>query len=434
MRIVISGGGIAGLTLALKLLQNEINVTLLEKQAGPSAKTKGELLQPKSLAILKTLGVIEPILQNAQKIERTIVQELGLPPAAEQEAYMDYRILQHEFNYAVMIPHERLKQILLEACLRYRSDFYVANAKVISLNPAHETLKNQCSYEKEGLTETIEGDFFVGAEGKTSPIRKILKIPWRQKKYNHHFLTISFPRPPQLTEAMLIAKGAYFLGMFPLPNHRVRTVFMIKPDEYKQLLQLGIEELYRKFIEIYPPLDGFIQQVKSFKEIQLMIPESNHVTHYVRGNAVVIGDAAHSVHPMAGEGMNLAIQDADILGDLFVWMKEIGSMDKRWLRKYEQVRKPRVQYIASISNLSAIVYSLKFSIWRRFRMRIFRTIQENELLHLKQMLNISGLGIWRETWLDRLRQVGIWRNANKHPPIDQSPYIFTEADDYPWRK
>lgn len=74
---------------------------------------------------------------------------------------------------------------------------------------------------------------FIGAESISSPFWEELDILLKQNKYNHYSLTVSFPRPQTLTEAKMIVQGHYFLGLFPLPEYRVRTVLLIKPEEYK---------------------------------------------------------------------------------------------------------------------------------------------------------------------------------------------------------
>lgn len=434
MKVLISGGGIAGLTLALKLLQQQVDVVLLEKNTAPSAKYKGELLQPKSLAILKDLGVIERILESGHRIDRTVVKELGLSKLGLQQAELHYGVLKHEFPYALMIPHEQLKQILLEACLKLSPTFYQAGVKLISLGPLNHPIKTEAIIERNGQIESIKSDFFVGAEGKISPVRKSLRIRLRKKAYNHQFLTVSFSKPPTLTDATILTKQRYFLGLFPLPNDRVRSVYLIKPDEYKEIIREGLDSFYQRYIDLMPEMEGYVNQINSFKDIQLMIPEGLHTDRYVRGNAVIIGDAAHSVHPMAGEGMNLAIQDADILGDLLHWMNEQGLSDPRYLRRYEQVRKARVQLISSLSNQSAQVYSFHHALWRRFRIKVLQTIQRNDRLHFKQILNISGLGAWRETLFDRLSEVGFIPPLNLPNEFDQEQYFYDKKQDYPWRK
>lgn len=429
MRVFISGGGIAGLTLALKLLQHNIDVLVVEKNKVPSTKYKGELLQPKSLDILKDLGVIDQVLKYGKKISRTIIKELDINKQAE----WDYSILDHEFNYAWMIPHEKLKEILLEACLQLNPSFYRKGVKFLSLEPTEGDLKEEALIEKSGQTERVSSDIFIGAEGRISPVQKDLGIARRKKKYNHQFLTVTFPKPPNLKEATIVAKEDQLLGVFPLANDLVRTILLIKPGEYKQMIQSGLETFYKKYTDLMPLMDGYVHQIDSYKSIQLMIPVGFHAESYVKGNAALIGDAAHSVHPMAGEGMNLAIQDADILGELLAWMNQHDYEKPELLRWFEKVRRPRAAHVSDISHQSALVYSYNSKPWRRFRIQVLQRIQQNKRLHFKQMLNISGLGEWEETLTDRFAQAGILKPKRLTNNFNQADYFYTKKDDYPWK-
>ncbi|MDE5412740.1 FAD-dependent oxidoreductase [Alkalihalobacterium chitinilyticum] len=431
MNVFISGGGIAGLTLALKLLQNNINVTVVEKNAKPSPKYKGELLQPKSIEILSHLGLGDQLLKYGEKIEQMIVKEIE-PTHQVKYAKWDYRILDHSFNYAMMIPHEKLKEILLDACHQLNDHFYFGDTKFITLEPEGTGLKQVAVIEQAGEEKRIPSDFFVGAEGRMSPVRQTLGIGLKRKKYNHHFLTVSFPKPSQLKEATIITKGDQLLGVFPLPNDLVRTVLLIKSGEYKQLLRSGLDTLHQRYIDLMPAMDGFVQSVDSFKKIQLMIPVNHHAETYVFENTAIIGDAAHSVHPIAGEGMNLAIQDSDVLGELLTWMDRTNQLDPTLLRWFERVRRPRVEYISNLSHLSALVYSYDFALWRKFRMQVLQRIEKNSYLHFKQILNISGLGAWKENMFDRLMQAGFPLAQHLGPSFNQKEHFYTKEDDYPW--
>ncbi len=99
-----------------------------------------------------------------------------------------------------------------------------------------------------------------------------------------------------------------------------------------------------------------------------MVPIRQHTDRYVKDSFVLIGDAAHSVHPMAGEGMNLAIQGADVLGELLGDMYETGNQDQvKWLEEYENVRKKRVKSIMDLSHMGGVVYGKSGVAWQRSR-------------------------------------------------------------------
>jgi 2-polyprenyl-6-methoxyphenol hydroxylase-like FAD-dependent oxidoreductase len=135
---------------------------------------------------------------------------------------------------------------------------------------------------------------------------------------------------------------------------------------------------------------------------------------------------------MAGEGMNMAIQDADVLGSLLAWMFQTGRTEQTLLRWYERVRKPRAQFVAGISHLSALAYSFPFTMAHALRARVLAHIANNEYLLKQYMTNISGLGMAKETIFDRALQLGLLP-TNWGATFLRSPTVwFSERTDYPW--
>lgn len=427
-QVLISGGGVAGLTLALSLAKQHVHVIVIEKQNSPKVKYKGELLQPKSLFILERLKVISKVIAAGKKIFSTQVEEV-LSNHTKNVTW-DYRILESKYNYALMIPHEKFKKILLKEAEQYEHFTYLNPAKFMAFTDEVDPLKQKAIIMIDKNEIKIKANIYVGAEGRVSPIRKLSKIGLRENQYNHQFLTVSFPSPPEIKGGKIISKGSRFLGMFPLPDQKVRTVIFIKPGEFKELKKGGLNYFHELYYKLFPPMEGFVNQIKSWKEIQLMIPHRHNAKSYVHNNRVIIGDAAHSVHPMAGEGMNLAIQDSDVLGELIPWVLDSGNYDD--LYWYEKVRKPRVEFISKLSHHSALTYSFSHDLWRRFRMHVLNNVEHSNWLHFQNMLNISGLGMLPETFKDRITQI-MGTHQLYDPDFEQAEYFFTEKDDYPWK-
>ncbi|QFT88475.1 Pentachlorophenol 4-monooxygenase [Bacillus sp. THAF10] len=424
--VLVIGGGVGGLAVALKLAKCGVGVTVVEQVKGSPHMYKGELVQPKTIAIFKRMDILDKILENGHKINKIDLVEKD--KTQKNIPSMSYNILPEPYNYALMIPHETLKKIMLQEALKYPSFKYIQPARFIGFEDKKAVVK----INKE---EThIQADYFIGAEGRKSKVRESLDISMKEKKYDHHFLTVTFPRPDHLLEGKIISTDDTFLGLFPLPNKLVRTVYLIPKGSYKKMVQEGIDSFYRRYLELCPELDGYVQQVDSWKKIQLMIPVHYHTASYFKGNVALLGDAAHSVHPMAGEGMNLAIQDGDVLGELLCWMYDQSNLDSSHLTYYEMVRKPRVKYVLKLSHLSALAYSKPLKNFVSWRSKVLHQLTNDPILHRKHMLNISGLGIWKESIVDRAIQSGVVpkRKKSKGDGLDID-HLYTEKDDYPWR-
>lgn len=435
--VLIIGGGIAGLTLAVKLGQSNVKTLLVEKDKKSGLIYKGELLQPKSLDILDRIGLLETVKKNGISLpsiefhEYERMEDASLRKLSVNE--FRYDIINSPYNTSLMIPHERLKELLLEEASKYDSIDHIQPAKFTGFTDEDPSKRKAIIKTKEGNQE-IQASFYVGAEGRASPTRTAMGVGIKKTKYNHHFLTVSFPRPSSLDQSTIITTQNRFLGLFPLPNNEVRSVLLIKPGEFKDMRNEGLESFYRAYCELIPELDGYVQQIDSWKKIQLMIPVRHNVSQYVKDNIILTGDAAHSVHPMAGEGMNLAIQDSDVLGELLCWMFKTNRTDWKQLDWYEKVRKPRAEFVSKLSHQAALLYSFPYRTLQRLRIKGVQQTERSSVLHYKQMLNTSGLGIWKFNIFDRMKQAGLLPAKANEPKVSkaENKVIFDKSDDYPW--
>ncbi|PKR76923.1 FAD-dependent monooxygenase [Halalkalibacillus sediminis] len=432
--VLIHGGGVGGLTLAALLARENIDVTVVEQMPSDSPIYKGELLQPKTLQILDDLGVIEEVLEAGQPIPHLTFFEKTkdyLPIEKNEEAHLDYGVIPSKYNYALMIPHDTLKEILLQKSLCYPDYFsYIKPARFVRFEGDDAVV----SIDKD--EHKMRAKYYVGAEGRKSPTREGIDEEIKPHYYNHHFLTVTIPRPDELVDGRIVTTPTEFLGLFPLPDNEIRTVYKIKAETYKDFKERGIEYFHQQFSKLAPDLEDYVKQLDSYKKVQLMIPYQYHVKNYVKGNVALIGDAAHTVHPMAGEGMNMAIQDADILGNLFKWMRTSGQFDDQSkLRWYEDIRQKRASFLLHLSHLSAIAYSYPSSFIQKQRAKAVRRMDLDQIIHFKQALNVSGLGIFKFNLVDRLKQLGVLPiNRNTLPDHEKESYLFTKKDDYPWKE
>ncbi|MBM7551735.1 FAD-dependent oxidoreductase [Thalassobacillus pellis] len=429
--VFVAGGGVGGLALAVKLASRGVHVTVAEQLDKTSPLYKGELLQPKTINILDSLGVLSDVHEYGNKIEDLEFQEVIRHSSGWLEEIsntkLTYNRLAGDFDYALMIPHDRIKAILKEKGEQFPEYFhYLAGARFLGFENGKAAIK----WNKD--KKFVEADVYVGAEGRSSPTREAMGVSVNRTDYNHHFLTVTIPRPDDFIEGKIVTTNRCLLGMFPLPDNEVRTVYLIKAGEYKQIKEKGLEYVYRAYGSLEPRLKEHVKAIKEWKKIQLMIPYTYHVDKYVTGNIALIGDAAHTVHPMAGEGMNLAIQDADVLGELVAWCKETGRHYHEYLADYEQVRRPHVEFLLKLSHLSAIVYSYPYEWWRRLRMKAVERMCEDDKLHEKQMLNISGLGKWDFSIVDRAIQAGAF--PARKQTITDTQQLNHHFQDYPWKK
>ena len=179
----------------------------------------------------------------------------------------------------------------------------------------------------------------VGADGAQSKVRELAEIDTRGWSYHQKALVanVRTAEPHQETAwQRFLPTGP--LAFLPLHDGRCSIVWSTTPEQADQLLTLDEHDFARILTEAFERRLGEIVQVGPRGAFPL---RSQHARAYVKPGLALIGDAAHVVHPLAGQGVNLGLLDAatlaEVLLDGLAAGHEVGAL--RVLRRYERWRK-----------------------------------------------------------------------------------------------
>ncbi|MCV6636489.1 UbiH/UbiF/VisC/COQ6 family ubiquinone biosynthesis hydroxylase, partial [Candidatus Albibeggiatoa sp. nov. NOAA] len=186
--------------------------------------------------------------------------------------------------------------------------------------------------------ETVSTRLLVGAEGAHSYIRYLSGIPYDMHDYGQQAIVanIKTELPHQLTAwQRFLPTGP--LAFLPLQDkHWCSIVWSVDSPHALRLMDLEQNEFHTELEAAFEHKLGTI--LDSSQRVAFPL-QSRVVRQYVQPRLALIGDAAHTVHPLAGQGVNLGLLDAATLGEVLINAKHEDFGQKMVLRRYERWRK-----------------------------------------------------------------------------------------------
>lgn len=197
----------------------------------------------------------------------------------------------------------------------------------------------------------LRAQLVVGADGARSVVRTQVRIAVREQAYGQTAVVANFAcERPHRNVALQWFQGGPVLALLPLPGERVSMVWSVGDAEAARLLALEPEALCRAVEVASQGALGTLDLVTAPRAFPLRRLRTQRMT---APRAALVGDAAHVIHPLAGQGANLGLQDARVLAEVLSGrepFRDPGEM--RLLRRYERSR------AEAVASMDAVVHGL----------------------------------------------------------------------------
>ena len=332
--VLIVGGGMVGATLGCALGGSMLKVAVLEdappQEFAPDQPhdLRVSAVSVASASILKTVGAWKGVTGRRLCPYRRM-------RVWEDRGDVEFR--SEEINEPVL-GHIVENRIIQLAVLERLKDF----ANVDLLCPVKT---KRIDYTAGGSTIELEdgrvlsGRLLVAADGGYSRVRQIAGMGVAGWDYEQHafVLTVDTGYPQQdITWQRFTPTGP--LAFLPLDGPHASLVWYNTQDEVKRLKSLPDEMLMRELKQTFPDCLGEINAIAARGSFPL---KRQHALNYTKEGVALIGDAAHMIHPLAGQGVNIGLLDAAALAQTLIAAKrsgrDIGSA--RVLEDYESMRR-----------------------------------------------------------------------------------------------
>ena len=315
--VVVVGAGPVGLFLGALLLQEGLSVRILEQRTGPSPHSRAIGIHPPALAALEQAGVAAQMVAEAVQIGLGIARSAGT-----EVARLSFATLASHYPYVLTLPQART-EALLEARLHALDP--AALVRGFCVSSMHDagtflTLSGSPSGGDNdaqtpafsGLgTEHFQARLVVGADGARSAVRRLLGIPTSGRDYPDTYLMGDFPDTgTDGSAAILYLEPGGILESFPLPGGLRRWV----AHTDSLLLDATAADLAR----IVSERSGVSLEPQANRMLSAFAVRTRLARHMIAGRVALVGDAAHEISPIGGQGMNLGWLDAAELAPIVV--------------------------------------------------------------------------------------------------------------------
>jgi len=339
--VVISGASFAGLALALGLRQalgDDLTIALIDRGAGPSASadsdSRASALSAASKRMLDVLGVWPALAGRAQPVARIDITDTSLD-AGVRPVLLTYDNVTDAGDPATyIVPNSALHQALCAAVSSIASIKWIASAEA----------RDFVSSETEARVRLADGSeltakLLVAAEGRRSRLRQaagIKVVGWSYPQIGI-VTTVRHELPHDAHAVQHFLPSGPF-AILPLKGNRACITWTEDADEARRILALDdagfLAEVEKRF-------GGKLGTIALDGPRQSWPLEMHLARRYVGQRFALIGDAAHGVHPLAGQGLNLAFRDVAALTEVISEAVRLGfdPGDAQALARYERWRR-----------------------------------------------------------------------------------------------
>lgn len=312
--VAVIGGGMVGGALALGLAQNGFSVVVLDKAPPPAFDPTAQpdvrisAISAASVQLLRSLGVWDAVLaMRAHPWRRLETWEW-------QTAHVVFDAAELKLpNLGYMVENNVLQLALWQAL--------EAHPQVTLL---HGSALNEIHGQHLHLTDDTEivARLVVGADGAQSQVRQVAGIGVHGWQYPQSCMLITVKsenEPGDSTWQQFTPTGPR--AYLPLYDNWASLVWYDTPARIRQLQALSMTQLQREISAHFPERLGNVTPVAA----GAFPLTRRHALQYVQPGLALVGDAAHTIHPLAGQGVNLGYRDVDALLDVLANARSVGE-------------------------------------------------------------------------------------------------------------
>jgi 2-polyprenyl-6-methoxyphenol hydroxylase-like FAD-dependent oxidoreductase len=343
--VIIIGAGPVGSLLGCLLGMQNLRVLILEKRGTPPAHSMAIGITPPSLRLLSKLQL------GPEFVKRGVcVRDCFIHGASGYLGKVDFRGIPAQHPFILSLQQSTTTSILQKKLSNFPSVTLCCNADVLQVLQQSDSAR--VTYMANDAIRTAQASYVVGCDGIRSRVRECAGLRGTGKNYRCHFLMADFADESDLgSEAHLFFTAQGSVESFPLPNNQRRWIVQTES-------------------RLTDPPPGFVARVVRKRTgielaLQHQLNESTftprwfNCDRYHHGRIILCGDAAHSMSPIGGQGMNTGFADAEFLAEAMAAVLHRGQSLAPLLAAYSHYRRR-----AARSAISRAGWGMWLGTWR----------------------------------------------------------------------
>lgn len=350
VQAIVVGGGCIGLSAALGLANLGKKVLLID--AGKPAQVDSDEFGLRVSAISKASQALFEKLEIWQGIEAQRLAAYTNMDVRDKDSIGRIHFASNELDLSELghiVENEVIRQALITQC--EKND----NLEILFETPyssIHQTDEQVLVTLASG--EPVMAELLIACDGANSAIRSQFKMPITFWDYDHHAIVATVKsQAPHANTARQVFLPTGPLAFLPLPEQNTHSiVWSTSPEHAKQLVAMEEGEFNKALTAAFDSELGLCR----VNSQRLSFPlKMRYARKWVENRVILMGDAAHTIHPLAGLGMNLGLKDVAKLLQLVADDQSSVFANGKLLRQYEMARKADAQtHIAMMQGLKEL--------------------------------------------------------------------------------
>jgi 2-polyprenyl-6-methoxyphenol hydroxylase-like FAD-dependent oxidoreductase len=339
----VAGGGPAGMMLAYLLARAGVAVIVCEKHADFLRDFRGDTVHPSTLEIMHELGLAERLLQLPhQKIER-----LSGAVGNQTFPFADFSHLPVHYPFIALMPQWDFLNFLASEAKAFANFTLLMRTEVIGTIEEAGKITGVRARSPEGETE-IKADLVIAADGRHSTVRAsggfIVEDIGAPMDVLWFRLSRQSSDPPQTLGR--IDAGSIFVQLNR--GDYWQCAYVIPKGSVEDVHRRGLDAFRAEIVRQAPFFADRIAEIVSFEDAKLLTVGIDRLTRWHKPGLICIGDAAHTMSPIGGVGINVAIQDAVAAGNVLAEPLRKGTVTDANLAAVQARRELPVRVVQGI--------------------------------------------------------------------------------------